>query len=43
MIDLYHMLTPDEMDQICHIMNDCAARNGIILDVWEPIIQIEDS
>ena len=39
--DLYDMLTECEIDEIAHIMNECAARNGIVLDIWEPIIQIE--
>ena len=39
--DLYDMLTECEIDEITLIMNECAARNGIVLDIWEPIIQIE--
>ena len=40
-IDLYEMLTHREREQITDLMSEIAARNGIILDVWEPIIQIE--
>ena len=39
--DLYDMLTECEIDEITLIMNECAARNGIVLDIWEPIIQVE--
>ena len=39
--DLYDMLTECEIDEITLIMNECAARHGIVLDIWEPIIQIE--
>ena len=42
-IDVYEMLTHREREQLTDILGEVAARNGIILDVWEPIIQIEST
>ena len=41
MIDLYDFLTPDELETVTQIMLEATARNGIILDVWEPIIKVQ--
>mgnify|MGYP004400679813 CR=1 FL=1 len=41
MIDVYELLTHREREQLTDLLGEVAARNGIILDVWEPIIQIE--
>jgi len=41
MIDLYDFLTPDELETVTDIMLEATARNGIILDTWEPIIKVQ--
>ena len=41
--DIYDLLTFREREQITDLMSEAAARADIILDVWEPIIQIETS
>ncbi len=41
--DIYDLLTFREREQITDLMSEAAARGDIILDVWEPIIQIETS
>ena len=41
MIDLYNFLTPDELETVTQIMLEATARNGIILDIWEPIIKVQ--
>ena len=41
MIDLYDFLTPDELETMTQIMLEATARNGIILDTWEPIIKVQ--
>ena len=41
MIDLYDFLTPDELETVTNIMLEATARNGIILDTWEPIIEVQ--
>ena len=41
MIDLYEMLTPDELDIITDIFKEAMGRNGYYPDCWEPILQVE--
>ena len=41
MIDLYEMLTPDELDIITDIFKEAMGRNGHYPDCWEPILQVE--
>ena len=41
--DIYDLLTFREREQITDLLSEAAARAGIVLDVWEPIIQIETS
>ena len=43
MIDLYDMLTPDELETVTGIFKEAMGRNGILPDVWEPILQVDDS
>ena len=41
MIDLYDMLTPDELDIITDIFKEAMGRHGHCPDCWEPILQVE--
>jgi len=40
-IDVYEMLTSDELENITNVVNEATSRNGINLSIFEPIIKVE--
>jgi len=40
-IDVYEMLTSDELENISNTINEAVTRNGINLSIYEPIIKVE--
>ena len=41
--DMYDLLTFREREQITDLLSEAAARDDILLHVWEPIVAIETS
>ena len=41
MIDLYELLTPDELETITDIFKEAMGRNDILPEIWEPIIKAD--
>jgi len=40
MIDIYDMLTPDELETVTDIFKEAMGRNDILPEIWEPILKV---
>ena len=43
MIDLYDLLTDDELETVTDIFKEAMGRNNILPEIWEPILKVETS
>ena len=43
MIDLYDLLTDDELETVTDIFKEAMSRNNILPEIWEPILKVDDS
>jgi len=43
MIDLYDLLTADELETVTDIFKEAMGRNDILPEIWEPILKVDDS
>ena len=41
MIDLYDLLTDDELETITDIFKEAMGRNDILPVIWEPILKVD--
>ena len=43
MIDLYDLLTDDELETVTDIFKEAMSRNNILPEIWEPILKVDAS